>query len=69
MKMHKFATIEDVNRALAEFEEDNTVFIKSVKTLSIKDHETFFVLTDFKGPNKANYYYPRTDQNSYLGRK
>lgn len=59
MKMHKFDTIDDVNRGLAQFEDDPGTFIKSVKTLCIKDKETFFVLTDTKGPSKANYYNPR----------
>lgn len=35
------------------------MFVKSVKTVVIKDKEAFFVLTDNKGPGKPNYYNPR----------
>lgn len=63
MQIHRFDSIEEANKALAEFEENNEFFVKSVKTSVKGKSEVVFIITS---KNKAkttkwspNEYNPR----------
>lgn len=55
MQMRQFTQMDELNKFLAEKQEDQSVFIKSVKTLCIKDVANFFVLLDEKAFNGQSY--------------
>lgn len=55
MQMISFTDIDELNQFLAEKKEDQSVYIKSVKTICVKNTPHFFVLTDEKTYRDQNY--------------